>query len=640
MKQLLIVLCATALVIFAYVSYSGSADSGSQTTNQRPRTQKPGNRNAQRPKSSTPVKRTTKMVKNADGTTTEEVLDMPEGQVKAAEEYLEAAAASWRDMVTEETLVRLEDAWEVDATNVDFDADVLLSYETPGGARIDITQNDWRRYVCLTKGQRLIDARVLWLSGRAITAEYDQPFGFTDEQWDTYFRIKAESNGLSVENYRAQIAAAYDMSEEASLVSRRDQVEGVFGFFPTVDNSHMLPDVLQSELELDQDRAYIDQLLSSLASARLDLDKEENLAILANLIDPLQIFLTAATAENNFRRTWSFLDSELPDNVVTGCFVGEVLTDTVLPPWLQPNGDFEYITVDELYPLLEADKIELPEREGLLHDLLWHRLLAAIETEQGIGITPEEAWNIHAEEFIARSKTALSMKLIVGGYYEYPSMAHYRGVQKVFEGHKGAFPENWQSEEVQRPFYAKHRVFVESWQPFLEIILFTPRRLDGDMSIDWEHARQEAEDARAKILAGELEFSSFRTAHHNELKELFRKRVGDQAALSFEEEFRMGELGQSVKNQQAILKETEYEKMMHPASVVRNAVVRLDRGELSPVWKSPVGYLLIRVNGAGLTGLEGEYEDFEDQCLYEYERTMFYKWANEALNSTKRIVAN
>ncbi|MFT5284369.1 MAG: hypothetical protein ACI8TQ_000525 [Planctomycetota bacterium] len=640
MKQFLIVLCLTGLALFAYVTYSGSKDSGTKAVAERPKLQQPGARNAQRPKSNTPRESVTKSVQNADGTVTNEVIDMPADQTQAAEKYLEAASASWRDMVTEDTLVRIEDRWEVDVSDVDFDADILISYKLPSGEQIDVSQHDWRRYFCLTKGRRMIEARALFYSGQAIAAEYGESFGFTDAQWKLFVEAQAEKFNLSVPAHLAKIVGDYGMPEGASMQARRDQIEGVLGFFPIVENTYLLPPMVQFGLKLEEDRTYLDQLLKGLATARLDMDKKENLASIANLLEPLSLILTDGTSENSFRRTWSFLDSDLPADAVVGCFVGDILTDTVLPPWLQPDGDTEYVRVDELYPLLEANKLELAEREQLLHDLLWFRILESIQVETGIALSPEEAWNIHADEVIARSKTAMSMTLIVAGFYEYPSMAHYRGVQRIFEGHKAALPENWQSEDTLRPFYKKHRVFVESWQPFLELILFSPRRLKGDMSVDWEAARAEAEDARTKILTGEIEFTSFRTKHHNEMKELFRKKVGDEAALSFEEEFRMGELGQSVKNQQQLLKETEYAKMMNPASVVRNAVVRLDRGELSPVWKSPVGYLLVRVNGAGLKDLEGEFEDFEDFTIYEYERTMFFQWVSEALNSSKRIVAN
>ena len=72
--------------------------------------------------------------------------------------------------------------------------------------------------------------------------------------------------------------------------------------------------------------------------------------------------------------------------------------------------------------------------------------------------------------------------------------------------------------------------------------------------------------------------------------------------------------------------------MVNTTSLVRNAVARLEAGEVSPVWRAPFGYLLVRVQGVGAALLEGEYEDFEYAAREEYLRSRFSQWANGVLS--------
>jgi len=620
MKQFLIVLCVLGAVIAAYMFSSGTKDAGPKRTNRaRPPVQQPRGEAKARPKATTEV---------------------AEAARDAAEEFLGGGEDTWKSMLTDETLVRMEDAWHIDTTTIDFDADVLLTMELPTGEQIEITQSDWKRYLCLSLGRALIESNVFAIAGRRTSESFDQPYGFTDAQWKQYLEYAAADKQLPVERYIEQIASSYQLPVETTMAMRRNQVEGMLAYFPTVADASLLPLAVRQSVNIDDERQYLNQLNTNFAEARVDLDAPEAMARLANGMDPLMIIFGKLPAQEFFNRSWSFLDAEVPDNAIMGVFTGELVTDTVMPPWLQPNGGFEYVKTEDVYPYLAPDRLTTADRDTYLRELVWFRVLTATQESRGTAISPEEVWEEYADEYKARVGTAMNFAFVVGGLKGYPSMMHYRAVRRVFEAFIANLPENWQTEEVQREFYRKHRIFVEAWSPHVEIILFTPRRLDGDMSVDWEYARQEGETVREQIISGELDFTAYRNRHHAEMKELFAEKMGQAIADDFDENFGSGELGSSVLLQQKLLKESDFAKMINLASTIRNAVTRLGRGEVSPVWKSPIGYLLIRVHGAGLDGLEGEWEDFEVPTAREYERTMFYKWANEALTSAKQVVAN
>ena len=620
MKQFLIVLCVLAAAILLYMFSSGTKDAGPKRTNRpRPNLQQPKGEGKARPKATTEVADSARV---------------------AAEEFLGEGEDTWKSMLTDETLVRMEDAWQIDTSGVDFDADVLLSMELPTGERIDITQSDWQRYVCLSTARVLIESQVLAITGRRTSKEYDQPYGFSDSQWKLYMNSRAESKKMPLETYLKQVASTYQLPIESTVATRRNQVEGMMAYFPTIQDVSLLPGAVLQAVNIDAERQYLNQLNRNFAEARLDLDSSESMARIANAMDPLMIIYGKLPAQEYFNRSWSFLDAEMPDNAIMGVFTGDLVTDVVMPPWLQPDGEFEYVTTEDVFPLLTPDLLTRVDRDGYLRELVWFRVLLAVQEARGSAISPEEVWEEYADEFRARAETAMNFAFVVTGLKDYPSMMHYRGVRRVFESFIANLPENWKSEEVQREFYLKHRIFVEAWSPHVEIVLFTPRRLDGDMSVDWEYARKEGEAIREQIISGEIDFTAYRNRHHAELKELFAEKMGQAVADDFDENFGTGELGDSFVLQQSLLNESDFAKMVNLASTIRNAVTRLGRGEVSPVWKSPVGYLLIRVHGAALDGLEGEWEDFEIPTAREYERTMFYKWANEALTSAKQIVAN
>ncbi len=619
MKQILIVLIATLLVVSAYMFYSSAKTSSPKRPKGRPDLQQQTRPGKVRPKATA----------------------LAESAKEAADEFLGEDDDSWKAMVSAETLVLIEDAWSLDVSGVDFDADVLLTMELPDGTRVEITQTDWQKYLCISLGQQLIASESFAIAARSVAAEYDEPFGMTDEEWANYLVAAAEAIQFPMENYLARIARLYKgYSQETAMLARRRQIESLLAYFPVVQDAYLLPMEVQTAVDIGYEAQYLNMLNGNLREVRADYGAEGAMAVLANSIEPLAIIYTKVPGEVAFRRCWTFLDAELPDDAVVGCFTGNLVTDSVLPPWLQPDGGFEYLSIDDILPKLSVENLEPLERDKFLKELVWHRVLNATQVAENIALSPEEAWGRYAEEFIERADTKLGINMIISGWKGYPSLDHYRAVCRVFEGASNLFPENWKTEDVQRGFYDSHRIFVESWSPQAEIILFSPRRLDGDLSVDWEYARTTGEQVREQIISGELEFSAYRNRHHAELKELFRERMGAAVASDFEETFREGLIGDTVYNQQAMLKEHDYGLMMDLGSVVRNAIVRLDRGEISPLWKSPIGYLLIKVHGVGLTSLEGEWEDFRAATREEYKRVMFYKWANEALTAAKQVVVN
>jgi hypothetical protein len=636
MKQFLIVVFSLALVVFAYVFYRGSAEGRPDDGRQRPALQKGARATgARRPAAGGNLEKRTVMTPDGERVVG---IDVDPSIKLDAEAMMAGMTSSWRDFVHEDSVIPMEEAWDFDLSSVDFTDDVLIKLETGDGARIEITRDDWRRYVVITSGRLMVQGDLMEAKGRGIAKEYKVPYGLTDSQWDTFFAAWCRSQNRSIERGRRSISMLYDLPENAAMRTRRQQVESVLAYYPTVTLTANLPKALVEHLTDPDDQKYVKVMLSRLARAREDLDNPDNLAQMQNALEPLTIIFDPIIAELEFRHDWTYLDGDMPEDAVAACFVGEIQDDELLPPWLQPVGEVVYVGLEDAWARLDTDKFlhESVARE-MLRQVIWLRVLGHQLEKEGLALTPEERWQAHAKEYLARKDTLMTMDWLTSELYEYPSVSHYRTIMGVFRAFQKSFPEGWDSDENLAKYYAQSRIFIERWQPAIEVILFPPRQFDDGMTIDWERARLEAEQARAQILAGDVEFSTLRNRRDAAMKEKIIELLGAEEGERFSIMLGGGELNKPVAALQMALKENHFARMLNLTSVVRNAVARLERKEISPVWKGPLGYYLIRVNGVGLLSLEGEYEDYIDQTKFEYPYDQFYRWANAALTSAKMV---
>jgi hypothetical protein len=137
---------------------------------------------------------------------------------------------------------------------------------------------------------------------------------------------------------------------------------------------------------------------------------------------------------------------------------------------------------------------------------------------------------------------------------------------------------------------------------------------------------------RARVDAGE-DFAALRLAQQRALFDTYRELLGDASAEEFRRQFQFGSLVVPIGDLRQRLQEQRFFEMIDCVSVVRSAIVELDIGEVSQPWRTNLGYVVMRLNGAVIGGLEQEFEDVEYAAREFLEDMSFLKWANGVLRS-------
>ncbi len=625
MKQILIVILATALVVGGFVFMRDSGD-GKKQNRQRAAGSGVSAPAGRRPDVRTGDARGTK-VRQMEGDGKVTIKTTPEAE-RNAELLRKALDRPWKDTLTDETLIPIEEAWDVDLTKVDFDQETI--WQNSDGS-VTVPRSEFERFACWYRGRQIIEAIMLNKWGRSISARFDQEFAFTDEQWERFLAAAAKDGGISVEDYIRNFSIAYELDTEAALFARRLQIEAILNYYPLVETVDQLPGEVMTVMQDEEDRLFLNFTMNALADAREDLDAEGKIERLANGLEGLMQLFGHTMFTEHFRRSWSFFDGNMPADCVAGYALGELITNEDVPPWLQPGGELGFVKTEEVWPHVE--RILRPsEKQAILRELIWYRALAQALESKGNMQSAEDSWLDFAYDYRTSQFTLLSLQVAIFELYGFQSVPLYRQGMRIFNSFVATLPENWDDEDKLREFYHKHRFFIQGWSTAVEIILIPPTSiLEDSLTVDWEKARQRAVAMRERIDAGE-DFSTIRLQHHKLLLDKYRELLGDAVASDFEMRFKAGKLGDSINAQQQLLKETLSQKMLNPASVIRNAAVRLEKGEVSPVWKSPIGYVLIKLNNAGVATLDSEFEDFRDKTIEEYKWTHFGLWTQECLS--------
>ena len=126
--------------------------------------------------------------------------------------------------------------------------------------------------------------------------------------------------------------------------------------------------------------------------------------------------------------------------------------------------------------------------------------------------------------------------------------------------------------------------------------------------------------------------------HNAALTESYRAVLGDAGAEAFANDMAGGRFMLPRVQVERVLKETRAVQMLSATSLVRNAVVRLKKGDVSPPWPSRLGYVVVRLNNARLGGLEDVYDDLEDATRTEFYETYFKLWVNETLSGSEVVI--
>ncbi len=638
MKHFVIVLLAALAIVACWMFYRGSDSAGPSRQRSRVLAPPTGKKASKRPKISSEGGRT-HTTQTKDG---EVEVFLHDGAVRkqeeAAQKYL--SSPEWTDLVKDSDYVPLEEAWVMDFTGVDFDADVLIAVETESGLNVEVTQEEWRRYVSLVRGAPMILAKLFHSRAAEVAKEYGIPFGLTDEQWQFYMEEDAEARSMSAEEWDASVRGAYLLDLEGARRTRRNAVEAVTAYYPPVENVEELPSLLKRGIKDQGDRKIAMKLVGLVAKMRSDLEDPEadvpdtvgDLAAAHNFTD---LFFTRSLPYFEISKTWSFLDGGMPENAVAACSLGPDPGNTLTPPWLLP-GEIDFVYVEDVWPHIVPPSF--PERLELIRELFWWEVLTAELDNQGGGGTPEDFWHLHAEQQGRKIGIPIDFDRITMAIGGFRSHQHYRGFSSVAWRFATMQEEGWGSDEALREHYSRNRVFAENWMPAMEMIIVPAFHFDEDgVHVDWDRSLAEAEDARAQILSGEVDFSTMRARLHRK----FVKEIADAGYAASAEmiDYYMGPGVMAVRMPQAGmgLGENSFRNLVDCTSIIRNAVCRLDRGEASPVWRTSGTYIVLRLVTVRAAELEGEFEDFRKFAVDDYHKTQFSAWANGVLTGLRLV---
>jgi hypothetical protein len=606
MRSILIFVLVVAVALGAYKFFAATPDKPITTTQQT---------GPNYPKPSVPRPQTGKA----------SVEEMQVGPPTPAE----AGAYTWRDTVSVDYVVKMEEAWDVDLSGVDLNADLLCTVDG-----VPITQTDLRTWSSLKRGQALINSAYFVALGKQAAAETGRDYGMSDAHWKIYFGEWLKQMGADPEYTMAVQALQMKVPTEAVEQIRRDTVEALLAMFPPVESADELPlnigQFYTSEDEMQQ-AATMGNLMQDIVAQMFTEHGRERVAIPA-LVDPMSILFAKVSTSMRFRRAWDANYAEMPEGALAAIFLGEMPDDSILPPW-EYEGDRHLVMLDEVWGKLSPALRD----EGLRDDLrevIWNKVLRAHLRESGNLPSDREVWMQFASEYLGSEMTwfNVDMNLVDEGY---PNRSIYVADQAIEMGFERSMPEDWMSEENLRAYFDKNTFFITGWQPELEMALFTP--FDPEVGLtgapNWGKALAEANALLARVEAGE-EFSTLREQHNKALIQSYRdvrQDLGDGIAA----ELGTGRKRDSIAAINEVMRQSIWADRLAGVNPLHNAIVRLGPGEISPPWKTPVGYVIFRMNSAELGRLEREYDDVIDVTKYRYKSWKLRRWITDQLGGIK-----
>ncbi len=563
----------------------------------------------------------------------------PGQTVTASDELRESVkrrrTTDWRKLASPEHVVSPEGDWNFDLGSVDFEADPVFQQ----GA-VTISRDDFRAFTCLELAPDLVDATLAVPFSKRLAAERGIDLSPLDQKGlDMLFAYFAASKGVSYEQASVQLAAQHGMPVKLSRGLWDAAVRTSLGYF--IGNDVALNQFASSMTTLQNNPTAsqttelmlttLDEGWALYAAAR-EAGEEPSVEALSKLLEPnnpLNLIHRRSRDTEVRRRSWTFLDHELPTGVVGAVALGEFPEGASPAPWLV-EGDVAYLQVEDLWSDL-AENLNRSTLEECLRTLVWMRSVEIALERQDLLEPEERSWELFLELEAQYLNTIMTLgfeKLSLEGY---PSLVHFRNIERLRRGHDRLLPEGWDSFDNLESYFERNRVFIEPWAPELEVALFPP--IDPGKTIDvtnWDRALQEARDMRARVAAGE-DFSILRAEHNEDVTRAWVDLRGEQAGQEFEANFRLGVLLGSSSDLREFFQESNYGGLIQGRTLVDLAMSSLDPEQVSEPLRTPVGYVLARVYNVRLRGLEGEFEDFELATRERYRYGAFRVWANQQL---------
>lgn len=570
----------------------------------------------------------------------------PRPQLQPGEQFVTASdelretvqrrrTADWRKFSSAEHVVTPEQDWTFDLSTVDFEADPVFEQ-----GNVSISRGEFRAFMCLELAPDLVEVSMAVPYSMRLAAERGIDLSALDQVgMDMLFAYFAATKGMSPETAGAQLAAQHNMPVRLSRRLWDSAVRTSLGYF--IGNDVALAQFAQSmtTLEGNQDAsettqvmlATLDEGWAQFAAARA-AGEEPSVEALSKLLEPnnpLNVIHRRSRDTEVRRRAWTFLDHDLPDGVVGGIALGEFPEGAATAPWLV-EGDAYFLQADDLWGDL-SENLNRSTMEDSLRNLVWLRAVGAALERAGTLEPQERSWELFLQLDAQYLNTIMTLAFEKVSLEGYPSMAHFRCIERLRRGFDAQLPEGWDSFENLETYFENNRVFIESWAPELEVALFPP--IDPAKTVDvtdWSRSLQQARDMRARVDAGE-NFSSLRAAHNESVTVAWSSLRSQQEANKFESSFRLGNLLGDAADLREFFQESNYGGLVLGRTLVELAMSSLEPEEVSQPIRTPIGYVLARIYNARLRGLEGEFEDFETVTRDRYRYGAFRVWANQQL---------
>ena len=624
MKQIALVLFLTAMAAVGFVVTSKLSESGS-------RRDQP---NVPAPAGTGDLRAPTGQRPTLGGERSQELIIPPELQAK-----LDAKRNfDWKPGADPGSVVQMDAAWDFDLSEVDFDAEVLVNVDGR-----PVHRDRLRAFVLLDRVAPLVEARLNLELARMKARQRGLDVSLTDAEYDRMFDLDAVARGQDPETARATLATMSRMPMEPAYTMRRWVVEAMLAMSVGAEDSTAVSSFLDPAA-LMQDPAMHKAIVEGMnegwqqvadARAKGEPAPEEALNRINGGLQGISLLGGSALGDELAYRVWTFLDDPSLDPAhIAAMTLGDVTPGQMVPPWTIA-GDRWHLEVDELWPAV-SDGLTREALEESLSSLLYYDVLQDDLVQRGVALGPEEAWEVYAEEYVRAKNTILGMHFLHCELEGFPTLHHYRALQGLKTGFERTLPAGWQDDASLAPFYERNRFYIEGWKPTLTMALFPA--VDPSQPItggDWEAAEAAARAMREEVAAGE-DFGELVNRHNAQMIDRMREYGGEDAAKQLEEEvIAPTRTARGLTEIDDLLNQNYYEQLTRTTSIARAAAAHLEPGEVSQPWRTPVGYVLVRVEGAQLGDLESEFEDERFRTDWFYKISRYQKWANDTLRAAQ-----